>query len=100
MEVTLEERVAALERKLSASEAEEEPAGYYTSKYSGEEIDALLDKSAGGGTSPRRNILTTGISWVVGRQIISPLTRGAKQITMALDQYLIDGDYLEAGQRP
>lgn len=57
MEVTLEERVAALERKLSASEAEEEPAGYYTSKYSGEEIDALLDKSAGGGTSPRRNIL-------------------------------------------
>lgn len=57
MELTLEERVAALERKLSASEAEEEPAGYYTSKYSGEEIDALLDKAAGGGTSPRRNIL-------------------------------------------
>lgn len=57
MELTLEERVAALERKLSAREAAEEPTEYYTSKYSGEEIDALLDKAAGGGTSPRRNIL-------------------------------------------
>lgn len=57
MELTLEERVAALERKLLAREAAEEPTEYYTSKYSGEEIDALLDKAAGGGTSPRRNIL-------------------------------------------
>ena len=57
MELTLEERVAALERKLLAREATEEPTEYYTSKYSGEEIDALLDKAAGGGTSPRRNIL-------------------------------------------
>jgi hypothetical protein len=51
MELTLEERVAALERKLLAREAAEEPAGYYTSKYSGEEIDALL------GSSTRRNLL-------------------------------------------
>ena len=53
MELTLEERVAALERKLLAREAADELAGYYTSKYSGEEIDALLDKVAamdGGGT--------------------------------------------------
>lgn len=53
MELTLEKRVAALERELSSREAAEEPAGYYTSKYSGEEIDALLDKVAamdGGGT--------------------------------------------------
>ena len=53
MELTLEERVAALERKLSAREAAEEPTENYTSKYSGEEIDALLDKVAamdGGGT--------------------------------------------------
>ena len=57
MELTLEERVAALERKLLAREAAEEPTEYYTSKYSGEEIDALLDKAAGGGTAPRRNIL-------------------------------------------
>ena len=49
MELTLEERVAALERKLLAREAAEEPTEYYTSKYSGEEIDALLDKAAGGG---------------------------------------------------
>lgn len=51
MELTLEERVAALERKLSAREAAEEPTEYYTSKYSGEEIDALL------GSSTRRNLL-------------------------------------------
>ena len=51
MELTLEERVAALERKLLAREAAEEPDGYYTSKYSGEEIDALL------GSSTRRNLL-------------------------------------------
>lgn len=57
MELTLEERVAALERKLLAREAAEEPTEepteYYTSKYSGEEIDALLDKVVamdGGGT--------------------------------------------------
>ena len=41
MELTLEERVAALERKLSAREAAEEPT-----EYSGEEIDELLDKVA------------------------------------------------------
>ena len=46
MELTLEERVAALERKLSAREAAEEPTEYYTSKYSGEQIDELLDKVA------------------------------------------------------
>lgn len=51
MELTLEERVAALERELSAREAAEEPTEYYTSKYSGEEIDALL------GSSTRRNLL-------------------------------------------
>lgn len=51
MELTLEERVAALERKLLAREAAEEPTEYYTSKYSGEEIDALL------GSSTRRNLL-------------------------------------------
>ena len=46
MELTLEERVAALEWKLSAREAAEEPTEYYTMKYSGEEIDELLDKVA------------------------------------------------------
>ena len=46
MELTLEERVAALERKLSARGAAEEPTEYYTMKYSGEEIDELLDKVA------------------------------------------------------
>ena len=44
MELTLEERVAALERKLLAREAAEEPTEYYTSKYSGEQNDPLLDK--------------------------------------------------------
>ena len=37
---TTEERLAAL---LGSGE---EPSGYYTSKYSGEELDALLDKVA------------------------------------------------------
>nr|DAM26199.1 MAG TPA: UPF0352 protein [Caudoviricetes sp.] len=46
MELTLEERVAALERELLAREAVEEPTEYYTSKYSGEQIDELLDKVA------------------------------------------------------
>lgn len=37
----LEARVAALEQAQ-----EQAPAEYYTSKYSGEELDALLDKIA------------------------------------------------------
>lgn len=44
-EMTLEERVEALEAKEQAREAAT-PTSYYTSKYSGEEIDALLDKVA------------------------------------------------------
>ena len=46
MELTLEERVAALERKLSAREEAAETTENYTMKYSGEEIDELLDKVA------------------------------------------------------
>ena len=46
MELTLEERVAALERKLLAREAADEPTEYYAMKYCGEEIDELLDKVA------------------------------------------------------
>ena len=42
-ELTLEERVAALEAALAARTTEEEPTEYYTMKYSGEEMDALLD---------------------------------------------------------
>lgn len=41
--MTLEERVAALEAQIQAM-MEDESSGHYTSKYSGEEIDALLDK--------------------------------------------------------
>lgn len=43
---TTEERLAALETLvagLSASQTAGTPSSYYTSKYSGEEIDALLD---------------------------------------------------------
>lgn len=43
---TTEERLAALETLvagLSASQTAETPSSYYTSKYSGEKIDALLD---------------------------------------------------------
>ena len=44
---TTEERLAALEAQLAALLGSgEEPSGYYTSKYSGEELDALLDKVA------------------------------------------------------
>lgn len=46
--MTLEERVKALEDAMAASRAAtmaaSDPTEYYTSKYSGEEIDALLDK--------------------------------------------------------
>ena len=48
--MTIEERLSALEERISTMElqafAEETPTSYYTSKYSGEEIDALLDKVA------------------------------------------------------
>ena len=40
--MTMEERVSELERIVSEMQGE----GSYTSKYSGEEIDALLDKVA------------------------------------------------------
>ena len=43
--MTVEERVAALERELRTIKAAD-PTEYYVSKYSGEEIDALLDKIA------------------------------------------------------
>ena len=45
--MTMEERVSELERIVSEMQGE----GSYTSKYSGEEIDALL------GSSTRRNLL-------------------------------------------
>ena len=41
---TTEERLAALEEKMNALTAP--PDDYYTSRYSGEEIDALLDWAA------------------------------------------------------
>lgn len=48
--MTLEQRLDALERQVSAlterasmQAAAEEPTEYYTSRYSGEEIDSLLD---------------------------------------------------------
>ena len=48
--MTIEERLSALEQRISTMElqalAEETHTIYYTSKYSGEEIDALLDKVA------------------------------------------------------
>lgn len=46
MAQTMEERVAALEERLAALTATT-PSGYYTSKYSGEELDAMLDWVAG-----------------------------------------------------
>lgn len=42
--MTLEERIAQLERIMLAQVSSQESEGYYMSKYSGEEIDALLDK--------------------------------------------------------
>ena len=45
MAQTLEERVAALEERLAALTSTT-PTSYYTSKYSGEEQDALLDWAA------------------------------------------------------
>lgn len=41
--MALERQVAALAERASLRAAAEEPTGYYTSKYSGEEMDALLD---------------------------------------------------------
>lgn len=43
MEKTVEERLSELEAAVKGLRAAEEPTRYYTSKYSGEEIDALLD---------------------------------------------------------
>lgn len=40
---TVEERLAELEAAVKKLQPAEAPAQYYTSKYSGEEIDALLD---------------------------------------------------------
>ena len=46
--MTVEERIAALEAQVAEFSARAmaaaEPSGYYTSKYSGEEIDAAIDK--------------------------------------------------------
>lgn len=47
--MTIEERVAELEKALAALQSAPEPTEYYVSKYSGEEIDALLDKVAAQG---------------------------------------------------
>lgn len=47
--MTVEERLAALEQEVAALKASPEPTEYYVSKYSGEEIDALLDKVAAQG---------------------------------------------------
>ena len=48
--MTIEERLSALEQRISTRElqalAEKTPTSYDTSKDSGEEIDALLDKVA------------------------------------------------------
>ena len=48
--MTMDQRLGALERQVSAlterasiQAATEEPTEYYTSRYSGEEIDSLLD---------------------------------------------------------
>ena len=48
--MTMDQRLGALERQVSAlterasiQAAAEEPTEYYTSQYSGEEIDSLLD---------------------------------------------------------
>jgi len=41
--MTVEERLAALEKAMATMQEENAPTEYYTSKYSGEEIDALLD---------------------------------------------------------
>ena len=46
MEKTVEERLSELEAAVKGLRAAEEPTQYYTSKYSGEEIDALLDVGA------------------------------------------------------
>ena len=50
--MTMDQRLGALERQVSAlterasiQAAAEEPTEYYTSRYSGEEIDSLLDLS-------------------------------------------------------
>ena len=42
MALTLEQRIEALERTLAARAAAEQPVSYYTSRYSGEEIDERL----------------------------------------------------------
>lgn len=47
--MTMEERIALLEEQVQALSIQAqagEGEGYYTSKYSGEEIDALLEKVA------------------------------------------------------
>lgn len=48
--MTVEQRLTDLENQVSALQlqalSDKEPTSYYTSKYSGEEIDALLDKVA------------------------------------------------------
>lgn len=46
--MTVEERLSALESALAAIRAADEPSGYYTSKYTGEEIDTAIDKISGG----------------------------------------------------
>lgn len=43
MAKTVEERLVELEAAVKGLKAAEEPTQYYMSKYSGEEIDALLD---------------------------------------------------------
>lgn len=40
--MTIEERVAALEAKLAVSTLADEPQGYYTSVFSGEQIDQAV----------------------------------------------------------
>lgn len=74
MTLTLEQRVEALERALAARSAAEQPVSYYTSRYSGEEIDERL--SATGDTI----LVSNGSSQTISAALSNKVDKGPPQV--------------------
>lgn len=107
MALTIEQRLEALERALAARAAAEQPTSYYTSRYTGEEIDERLDAAgvlgkvdtpqkalANIGGRPRKNLLRNwyfagGGSQQGGGQFpINQLGETSYSDGMAIDKWL------------
>lgn len=85
MTLTLEQRVEALERALAARSAAEQPVSYYTSRYSGEEIDERL--SATGDTI----LVSNGSPQTISAALSNKVTVNAGVISDTMDNAIQPG---------